>query len=244
MARIVTLLFLFISFNTFAYRKFNFLPNSNSGQLVEHKYYTLKYIEYHEQAAWVAHKLTKECVHGRARRTDNFRSDPAVRTGSASTSDYKGSGYDRGHLVPAGDMKLNQTAMSESFYLSNISPQHPSMNRGIWRRLEEKIRKWVDADGDLYVITGPILKNPIGTIGKNKVTVPGSFYKIVLDYNYPKVKMIGFVIPNRETRRGYEDYTMSVDDIERLTGIDFFPALPDKLEKDLESSNSPWEWGL
>ena len=118
----------------------DFLP-TNNGELVHHPYYSHSYSEQYEQAEWVFYEIKKERVLGLVRRTDNFRSDEKISTNSATLSDYKGSGYDRGHLAPAGDMSFNYTAMSESFYMSNMSPQHPSFNRGIWKMLESLVRE-------------------------------------------------------------------------------------------------------
>ena len=123
-------------------QEIDYLPTSTTGQIIEHTHYTLSYSEQHEQAEWVAYELTASEVNGSYDRTDNFRRDPEVETGSASLADFKGSGYDRGHLAPAGDMSFSLTAMSESFYLSNMTPQETGFNRGIWRQLESQVRDW------------------------------------------------------------------------------------------------------
>jgi endonuclease G len=115
------------------------LPKSTTGQIITHKYYTLSYSENDEQPYWVAYLLTSSMVNGNTKRTEDFRKDPLVSTGSAELSDYRRSDYDRGHLCPAGDMTINSEAMSETFYLSNMSPQAPSFNRGIWQQLEAKV---------------------------------------------------------------------------------------------------------
>ncbi len=128
--RIVTIVSLLLTL-TYSLSAQDLLPTSTTGQIVEHTYFTLSYSEDHEQAEWVYYELTPMLINGTQARTDNFRPDPKVSTVSAQLSDYKGSGYDRGHLCPAGDMKLNKTAMSETFYLSNMSPQEASFNRGI-----------------------------------------------------------------------------------------------------------------
>ena len=114
------------------------LPTSTTGQIIKHQYFTLSYSEPHEQAEWVYYKLTPQLINGTQSRTDNFRTDPMVTSGSAQLNDYKGSGFDRGHLCPAADMKINRDAMSETFYMSNMSPQHPSFNRGIWKKLKQQ----------------------------------------------------------------------------------------------------------
>src|SRR5690606_30581000 len=133
----------------------------------------------HEQAEWVYYLLAPSMIQGAFDRTDDFRPDPAVSTGSAELHDYVGSGFDRGHLAPAADMKVSHTAMSESFYLSNMSPQAPSFNRGGWKKLESLIRNWVLAEGQMFVVTGSIFRDNLGVIGRNQVTVPSYYYKVV-----------------------------------------------------------------
>ena len=151
-----------------------YLPKS-SGEIVKHKYYTLSYNEVYEQANWVHYKLYPAFLGGSTPRTDSFKPDPLVSTKSAQLSDYKGSGYDRGHLAPAADMKYNSVAMSESFYMSNMSPQNPSFNRGIWKRLESLVRGWGEKF-EIYVSTAGVLgSNNLGAIGKNRVTIPSEY---------------------------------------------------------------------
>ena len=127
--------------------------------------------------------MTSEEVSRRAaKRGDDFRPDPAVPTGSATPQDYTRSGYDRGHLAPAADMSFSAKAMSESFYMSNMSPQAPQFNRGIWSKLEKQVRHFATKEKRIVVVTGPILpaeKNI--TIGANKVTVPQYYYKVIYD---------------------------------------------------------------
>ncbi len=212
----------------------SYLPKS-TGEIIKHTYYQLSYNEEHEQAEWVYYTLTPQMLTATTPRTNNFRIDQKVSTGSAKLSDYSGSGYDRGHLCPAGSMVVNKTAMSESFYISNISPQNPSFNRGKWKQLEELIRKWAASDSILHVITGPILAEKIDEIGKSNVTVPGSFYKII--YSPKKNEMIGFILPNRKTERCLAEFATNVDYIESMTGIDFFAEIVDDLEQQEISLN-------
>jgi endonuclease G len=181
-------------------------------------------------------------VNGTEERTEDFRPDSAVSTGSAELSDYKSSGYDRGHLCPAGDMKISHTAMSESFYLSNMSPQVPSFNRGIWETLESTVRNIVCHDSEIYVVTGPIFKNNKGFIGANRVTIPGYYYKVI--YSPKNKKMIGFVLPNEKCEKEIKDFSVSVDDVEKLSGINFFPKLAPSLENTLESKFDISKWDL
>jgi len=180
----------------------------------------LSYSEANEQASWVYYILSREQIYGTQSRTDDFRADPAVTTGSASLEDYKGSGYDHGHLCPAADMKLNHTSMSETFYLSNMSPQVAGFNRGIWSTVEDQVRKWtIEIDG-LDVATGPIFKDNLGTNGPDKVTVPGYYYKVL--YSPKKKIMIGLILHNKSGTTPLSQYVVTVDEIEKETGIDFF----------------------
>jgi endonuclease G, mitochondrial len=184
--------------------------------------------------------LTSDMINGNYQRTDNFRIDNKIQTGSASKSDYYKSGYDRGHLAPAGDMKISKISMSESFLLSNISPQNPSFNSGGWQKLESQVRCWVLSEGEMFIVTGPILRHQIKSIGLNNVSVPSFFYKIV--YSKSNNKMIAFVMPNKKTSNDLKYYVKSVDYIEDLTGIDFFYQLDDEIEKELESQINLKEW--
>lgn len=213
----------------------------SSGEIVKHTYYTLSYSEENEQAYWVYYELTPQLINGTQSRTDDFRADPMVSTGSASLADYSGSGYDRGHLCPAADMTLTKTSMSETFYLSNMSPQLAGFNRGIWSSLEDQVRKWALEYSKLYIATGPIFKDNIASIGANKVTVPGYFYKVLYD---GKSRMIGFILPNASSSKSLVQFTIKVDEIEQKTGIDFFSGLDDKLENQLESSNNTDNWSF
>lgn len=218
---------------------------TNPDAVIVHTNYALQYDERYEQAEWVAYELTAAEVKGTVRRGNNFREDPSVITGSAELSDYKKSGFDRGHLAPAGDMKFSESAMDESFYLSNMSPQRPGFNRGIWKELEEKVRDWAEENGSLYVVTGPVLNKPYyQTIGGNKVAVPEYYYKVILDYKEPGIKGIGFLLPNKKCDDGVEDYAVTIDEVEEVTGIDFFPKLPDTVEGKIESEADLSLWGF
>ncbi|MEL7587465.1 MAG: DNA/RNA non-specific endonuclease [Prolixibacteraceae bacterium] len=208
--------------------------------IVRHSYYTLAYSEENEQALWVYYRLTTDFITGSVKRKDNFRSDPDVRTGSASLADYKNSGYDRGHLCPAADMKLNAMAMSETFYMSNMSPQVPGFNRGIWSQVEDQVRKWVLAYDSLYIVTGPVFRDNLGVIGQNRVTVPGYYYKVI--YSPGKEKMIGLVLPNKASSAAISRFVVPVDSVESLTGIDFFPELADGSENKLERRADISDW--
>lgn len=213
------------------------LPTSN-GEIVNHEYYSLSYVEKHEQAEWVAYELTKDRLNGdRVKRNDNFRPDPGVETGSATPNDYRGSGYDRGHLCPAADMAFNETAMDETFFMSNMSPQDRQLNHGVWRELEESTRDWARKFKHLYIVTGPILKNTRGNIGKqNKVSIPTSYYKILLDLSEPEIKGIAYIIPNEVRSETLDEFAGTIDEVEKLTNINFFPNLDANMEQKVETN--------
>ena len=204
--------------------------------IVRHDGYALRFRNDHKQADWVAYPLLPEEINGNTdREGSSFRPDPAVSIGSALPTDYTRSGYDRGHLAPAGDFKFSRRMMQETFYMSNISPQAPQFNRGIWKELEEMVRRWALRDDGLYIVTGPVLKPGLPTIGKtNEVSVPEKFYKVILYCNKPDVRMIGFLLDNEESNNSLKQFVVPVDQIEQLTGIDFFPKIPDNLERQLE----------
>lgn len=212
--------------------------------LIRHIGYSLVYDETHEQAKWVAYELTAAETGKRFERTDEFLEDPLISTGSATDADYKASGYDRGHIAPASDMGWSAETMAESFYYSNMSPQEPSFNRGIWKKGEDLVRTWAVAYGNLFVVAGPVLHKGLKTIGPHAVSVPDLYYKVILDPQKGQERGIAFVIPNEGSRRPLTDFVVTIDSVERLTGINFFPALPDKEEKHLESTVclECWTW--
>lgn len=203
--------------------------------VIRHPGFSLVYSEPHEQAHWVAYELTKEETIAIAARTDRFLTDPQVATGTANDSDYAGSGYDRGHLVPAADLGWSVEAMEASFYYSNMSPQLPAFNRGVWKRLEELVRTWAIQYEAVYVVTGPVLSDNLAVIGMNQVAVPSYFYKAILNYTGPDIQAIGFILPNVGSKAELQAFAVSIDSLEQLTGLDFFPALPDLEEANLES---------
>ncbi|MEO0340534.1 MAG: DNA/RNA non-specific endonuclease, partial [Bacteroidota bacterium] len=214
-----------------------YIPESTTGQIIQHPYFTLSYSEKHEQAEWVSYVLTRERLQiPWVDRTDRFEPDTKVKTGSATWYDYRGSGYDRGHLAPAADMAFSIEAMQNSFLMSNISPQSHDFNKGIWKELEHLTRTWAKKYKKLYVVTGPVLSRPNkGKIGDNGVTIPSAFYKVLLDISEPEQKGIGFIIPNQISYEPLYEYVASIDQVEELTGINFFPNLMTPvLEKSLE----------
>ena len=223
------------------FRSVNF-TNGQKGELVRHSAILLSYNEEHEQAHWVTYKLTSAMLKGVEKRTDKFKADPKVSTQSASPADYRLSGYDRGHLAPAGDFTYDALAMAESFYMSNMSPQTPSFNRGIWKKLEDQVRYWAKANEEIYIVTGPVIKKKEITLGQNQVTVPEYFYKVIVDLHPPEYKAIAFLMKNEKSTRPLLDFAITVDSLERFTGLDFFPMLPDTLEKRIENMKNHDIW--
>ena len=213
--------------------------------IVEREGYALGYIEKHEQPAWVQYIMTSEEVSSRAaKRGDDFRPDPEIPTGSATSQDYTRSGYDRGHLAPAADMSFSGKTMSESFYMSNMSPQAPQFNRGIWSKLEKQVRHFATKEKRIVVVTGPILPaEKTITIGTNKVTVPQYYYKVIYDTTPPE-KMIGFVLPNKGSSADLRTFVVPVDRVEELTGLDFFSAVPKEKQEQMERTITVenWHW--
>ncbi len=213
--------------------------------IIEHYAYALSYNEKHEQADWVAYELTKEeALSKKYDRTDDFRPDPEVSSKSAELSDYKPTQnmYARGHLAPAADFRWSEQAMSESFFMSNISPQVHAFNDGKWKYLEMQVRHWAEIYEGVFVVTGPVLKNDLPTIGANKVSVPEMFYKVILDLDGEKG--IGFLMPNKDIKDSFKNYAVSIDVVETATGLDFFPALDDKKEDKIEAvlNMAAWEF--
>lgn len=209
---------------------------SNDGNLTVHNGYTLCYSEEHEQPIWVAYVLTPEELQmPSVTRKDSFKADPAIKTGSAQLADYKSSGYDRGHMAPFADLSWSEESASDSFYLSNMSPQNSSLNRGKWADLESTVRKFAKKE-PMCIVTGPVLTDgPFETIGENQVSVPHYYYKVILDYVGDEIKAIGFLLPNEKCDGNLYSYAVTVDEIETLTGLDFFPMLEDDIESSLES---------
>ena len=221
-----------------------FLPTSTTGQIVHHNGYSLSYSEPHEQAEWVAYELKKAHLSNANFKRPYFEIDKAVKTGAASWRNYKNSGYDRGHLCPAGDRTYSQEAHDETFLTSNISPQLHDFNSGIWNTLEQKTRYWAAKYDGVFVVTGGVLKGNMKTIGNEEVSVPNHFYKIILDNNKGNIRMIAFLMPHEDSKEPLYKFVVSVDSIESMTGIDFFPELEDAVENRLEANSDYKDWSF
>jgi endonuclease G len=211
--------------------------------IIHHSGYSVSYNQKFHQANWVAYCFTRNEMNSMYKRENKFVADPMISETDLSL-DYEKSGYDRGHLAPAADMGFSKITMAESFYCSNMSPQVPGFNRGIWKQLEEQTRNWAIEYDSLYIVVGPIFSDSMKLIGPHQVAVPNAYYKVILDNHKGKEKMIGFVLKNEGSKNQLQYFVVSVDSVEVLTGIDFFPLLEDCLETKLESLVfvNVWNW--
>jgi endonuclease G len=184
--------------------------------------------------------MTREKLEAVTRRDDHFQSDPKITPASARPEDYRSSGFDRGHLAPAADMRWSVQAMRDSFYMSNMCPQTPGLNRGVWARLESAVRGLAGAYGTVLVVTGPILDAPpdaFEAIGFScRIVVPRFFYKVLAAYVDGHLQTIGFIIDNASPTGDYHAYAVTVDEVEARTGLDFFAVLPDDMEDPAEGA--------
>ena len=209
--------------------------DNRSNRIITHKGYTVSYNYDWKIPNWVAYELTDWEVEGEVPRYDRFKPDPMVpQNATATTNDYKYSGFDRGHMAPAADMKWDEQAMKESFYLSNICPQNPNLNGGVWKDLEEQVRDLASQKGRIFVVCGPIVTDDSHTLGKNKVVVPQAFFKVLLQEDNGEIHTIGFIYENVSGRKPMSTYATTVDEVETITNIDFFPSLPDEIEDSTE----------
>lgn len=215
-------------------------------QIIRHEGYTVSYNSDYKIANWVAYELTaKEAVSKKTERSNKFVPDPQLKGATATNQDYTRTGYDRGHLAPAGDMKWSAKAMRESFYLSNICPQKPALNRGIWKDLEEQTRLWARDYGAVQIATGPVIDGKLKRLGKNRVGIPKAFYKVICYVSGNEYKAIGFILENRDYKKtSLKSTAIPVDSVEKVTGIDFFPAVPDQQEKKMEASIDWDNWSF
>lgn len=219
------------------------IPVVNAGDIItKHCAYTLLFDQKHGQARWVAYQLTIEETEKRFERSDKFKADPLI-VNTDFEVDYNKSGFDRGHLAPAADMSWCEKALNESFYYSNMSPQVPSFNRGIWKKLETQVREWAIENSCIYVVTGPVLKEGLpGIKGPHHISVPEYYYKVLLDFTEPDIKGLGFLMANKGSKQDLSSYAVSIDSVETVTGIDFFPLLPDSIENLIENNKNYYRW--
>lgn len=213
------------------------LLNNRKDQMVRHEGYTVSYNADYRISNWVAWELTAEkAVSDKVERKDSFTHDPYLDGCINLNIDYKSSGYDKGHLAPAADMRWSETAMTESFYFSNICPQAPALNRGVWKKLEEKSREWAEQYGIVWIVTGPVITDDMKRLGKNKVAIPQMFYKVICTVTDKNYEAIAFLFENRGHKNlPLSTFAIPVDSVEKVTGIDFFHLLPDDLETEMET---------
>lgn len=217
---------------------------SDRVKVVERIGYALGYNEDWRISEWVCYRLTRdEALSNVCERATSFVKDPAISNNYATASDYARSGFDKGHLAPAADMQWSSRAMSDSFYMSNMTPQTPMFNRGIWKQLEKWVRDVAIVETNIFIVTGPIVTSNdlANTIGANRVVVPSAFYKVVLDET-PPCKMIGFVISNRGYGESISNFVVTVDEVESVTDLDFFKRIPDDEEEEMESKVDFSNW--
>lgn len=213
-----------------------------SEQIIKKKAYIVSYNKDTKIPNWVAWYLTGEHSDGPVGRSNAFYEDIEAPAPRATIEDYKGSGWSRGHMCPAGDNKWDVEAMNQSFSLVNVCPQDVSLNSGLWNVIERDCRKWAKKYGELYIVCGPVLLNrEHETIGSNKVAVPEAFFKVILRLN-PQPAAIGFIVRNNEGTKKRDYYVNTVDDVERITGMDFFSALPDDIENEVEAHANINDW--
>lgn len=224
-------------------------PKSNYGvQVVQHQAMVLGYDEKHEQARWVMHLVIPDVEHGNTSRTNDFREDSLVTTGTAVKADYWYSGYDRGHLAPSADFRWSPIALSESYFYSNMSPQLPELNREKWAELENLVRDYVIYNKEaVYVVTGPILHDKLPTMQnedrENEVSIPEMYYKVIIDNSGKEKRGIAFLVPNGDCTYPIMSYATTIDKVEELTGIDFFPLLENQEELESKFSVKDWQVG-
>ncbi|RIW14944.1 DNA/RNA non-specific endonuclease [Vibrio harveyi] len=214
------------------------MPSTNSDQFLCRDGYAVGYNYDTKNADWVAYHITAESVNITNKRSNSFKEDTEMPDYARSTlADYKGSGYDRGHLAPSATMDFTRESMKQSFLMSNMSPQLPGFNRVGWRVLEEHVRDLANEYNELYVVTGPIYQGNEGTIG-NGVVLPSAFYKVILDPSFDEA--IAFIVPHRDVSSSeLANFITTIDEVERQTGLDFFAQTPDSIEDNMESVK--WE---
>lgn len=222
------------------------LKNDNSQQIIEHSGYTVSFNPIWRIPNWVAYGLTKSEVMGTVPRDKNFYPDPAIKKDPVTRADYNGVGkigMSRGHMAPAGDMKWSETAMQESCYMTNICPQNNNLNNGDWKSLEEHARNWAIKYGEIFITCGPIVEDDYLTIGR-EIAIPKFFYKVFLRKQENNWTSIGFLFANEAGSKPLMTRMLSVDEIEELTGIDFFFQLPDSIENKVEAKYIVSDWTL
>lgn len=232
-------LLFFLVLGTNAFSQLEIPAVSPGDTFVQHTGYAVSFNQTFKQANWVAYLFTKEETQKGTERNVKFVADPMI-PGTSLNKDYAKSGFDRGHLAPAADMCFSVQTMKESFYFSNMSPQLPGFNRGIWKKLETQVRCWASEKDSLCIVTGPVFTENMARIGKNNVAVPEAYYKVVLDCHKGKECAIAFILPNQSSSNPLKSFVVTVDYVEEQTGLDFFPLLEDDVETKVEAQETYW----
>lgn len=216
------------------------------GVRITHTGYTLSYDTLNHNPFWVAWELTAQESRGREERADSFLLDPQLPERHAvRESSYRGTGYTRGHMCPAGDQKWSEDAMHDSFYMSNMCPQTRELNKDWWDMLERKEREWARREGSVYIACGPIYEpgRKVKPLRKGFfIGIPHKFFKVILSTSKGREKAIGFIYRNDASEQLMEDTMCSIDEVERLTGYDFFAPLEDDLENRIEATADLSQW--
>ncbi len=222
------------------------LANNRKEQIINHDGFTLSYNADFRIANWVAYELTAEEVSRKdVERAKKFIPDPKVKGSTATNEDYRQSGYDRGHLVPAADMRWSAEGMKASFYFSNICPQNRELNAGLWNELEKQCRRWATRYGRILIVTGPVIENDLQRLGPNRVGIPNTFYKVICSVSGSKPEGIGFLVENRNYgKTHFKSLAVSIDSVESVTGIHFFHSLPKEVQQELKSGYNLRYWEL
>ena len=219
---------------------------TTTGKIVEYQGFTSCYNSKTLIPDWVAYELTAEETHGDATCADKgFSMDMNYKGKQAMREDYNRSGWTKGHMAPAADFFWSDEAMAETFYFQNICPQREELNNKDWQYLEKQVRRWANEYGRVWVVSGPIIgTNKYGTIGQGKVVVPDAFFKVVLVHDGLRYQSIAFVMGNDAERYWLDECALTVDELEKRTGLDFYPALPDDIEEDTEAHYNFTVWGI
>lgn len=217
------------------------VPRGMSDTLVRYDAFDVHFNSERGIANCALYELVNNELYGTVERGNEFTADPGVK-GCPLPEDYAGSGFDRGHLVPAGDLKWNGTAMRQSFMLTNVAPMHKALNEGGWAKLEEKVREWTARDSALLVFTGPVVSDGDTTLASGRVKVPSAYYKVIMAPCVRPIRVIAFIYPNGHSGGRLQQYAVSVDEVERRTGLDFFPTLPPEEQQRLEPPVNLGAW--
>ncbi len=247
LSNLMIVLFLLQAFHLWGQPEIWCLPSWDCATEItlRHKGYMVSYLPSQKIPAWVAYYLVPARMQKASNRTNDFRPDPLIPLQfSATNGDYKASGYDRGHLAPAADMSWAPDVMSESFYFSNITPQEPGFNRGIWKKLEDQVRKWASVLDTLLIATGPLKDDCKGFIGPGRVAVPNAFFKAIIAWHNHSAKGIAFIMPNESSNLPIAQFAITIDSLESLLSCNLFATLPEPAQRMAENQIDHNYWGL